>query len=254
MRTSIQTRKRTAFTLIELLVVIAIVSILAAILFPVFTRARENARRASCMSNLKQIGLGFIMYAQDYDEHMPSAYLSSHVNGSFKYPNGNSYPTQSWYAAIYPYIKSAQLFNCPSVDTAILYGGGYQMVNFPYSYNYRYPAGVTNPGISLGHNDRSGANIAGIDDTVGTIMVVEGSKAVVRFSTAYPATEQTLHDTGACSDTAGGHYYQNCARVRHLEMINTLFVDGHVKAMSWKTILGDQSDPKVSRYWTTTAD
>src|SRR5205809_4233116 len=67
----VQERTRRAFTLIELLVVIAIIAILAAILFPVFSRARENARRASCQSNLKQIGLGFLQYAQDYDERLP---------------------------------------------------------------------------------------------------------------------------------------------------------------------------------------
>jgi prepilin-type N-terminal cleavage/methylation domain-containing protein len=66
-------RKRTGFTLIELLVVIAIIAILAAILFPVFARARENARRASCQSNLKQIGLAVYQYTQDYDEKCPSA-------------------------------------------------------------------------------------------------------------------------------------------------------------------------------------
>mgnify|MGYP001548207113 CR=1 FL=1 len=63
--------KRRAFTLIEMLVVVAIIAVLAAILFPVFARARENARRASCQSNLKQIALGIFMYAQDYDERMP---------------------------------------------------------------------------------------------------------------------------------------------------------------------------------------
>lgn len=67
-------QKRKAFTLIELLVVIAIIAILAAILFPVFARARENARRSSCLSNLKQIGLGAMMYIQDYDERYPQAY------------------------------------------------------------------------------------------------------------------------------------------------------------------------------------
>jgi prepilin-type N-terminal cleavage/methylation domain-containing protein len=65
---------RKAFTLIELLVVIAIIAILASILFPVFARARENARRTSCLSNLKQIGMGFMQYTQDYDEKYPMSY------------------------------------------------------------------------------------------------------------------------------------------------------------------------------------
>src|SRR5687767_10691477 len=69
------TTRKTAFTLIELLVVIAIIALLAAILFPVFARARENARRAGCQSNLKQIGLGIMQYSQDYDELMPSSFI-----------------------------------------------------------------------------------------------------------------------------------------------------------------------------------
>ena len=88
------------FTLIELLVVIAIIAILAAILFPVFARARENARRASCSSNLKQIGLGLIQYSQDYDE---------------KYPYSRTDPDPApWQTKIFPYVKSSQLFACPS--------------------------------------------------------------------------------------------------------------------------------------------
>ena len=70
-----RTRTGQAFTLIELLVVIAIIAILAAILFPVFARARENARRASCQSNMKQIGLGLMQYVQDYDETYPGAFI-----------------------------------------------------------------------------------------------------------------------------------------------------------------------------------
>src|SRR3982751_2317979 len=94
--------KRSAFTLIELLVVIAIISILAAILFPVFARARENARKASCASNLKQIGLAMTQYSQDYDEMLvPSAHFSKS-------------PVIYAYQDLDPYVRNRQLWRCPS--------------------------------------------------------------------------------------------------------------------------------------------
>jgi len=94
---------RRGFTLIELLVVIAIIAILAAILFPVFARAREKARQTSCLSNVKQIGLGNLMYAQDYDEKT--------VYGSgYQYPNGSL----NWQLKVEPYVKNWQIFKCPS--------------------------------------------------------------------------------------------------------------------------------------------
>jgi prepilin-type N-terminal cleavage/methylation domain-containing protein/prepilin-type processing-associated H-X9-DG protein len=99
-------KAKAAFTLIELLVVIAIIAILAAILFPVFGRARENARRSSCQSNLKQIGLGFMQYIQDYDEYYPRHDLASIT------PNNRL----SFNYAVQPYLKSFQLFVCPSAQ------------------------------------------------------------------------------------------------------------------------------------------
>ena len=119
-------RKRHGFTLIELLVVIAIIAILAAILFPVFARAREAARKATCLSNLKQIALAAIMYAQDYDEVLPACTgmgwcCSPHpVMPANLYRttwNGTTGSVDFWQLAdlLGPYVKSLDLFNCPTL-------------------------------------------------------------------------------------------------------------------------------------------
>lgn len=95
---------RRGFTLIELLVVIAIIAILAAILFPVFARARESARKTSCASNLRQLGLASHMYSSDYDELLPCEY----------YPCNNSLSRLRLVRQILPYVKNTQIFYCPS--------------------------------------------------------------------------------------------------------------------------------------------
>jgi prepilin-type N-terminal cleavage/methylation domain-containing protein len=107
-------RNRSAFTLIELLVVIAIIALLAAILFPVFSRARENARRTSCIGNMKQIGMGFMQYAQDYDERYPTQASAAPAPYADFINQAVTYSNQNWIVSIYPYIKSWQVFKCPS--------------------------------------------------------------------------------------------------------------------------------------------
>ena len=103
-------RQKRGFTLIELLVVIAIIAILAAILFPVFAQARAKARGVSCLSNIKQLSLGMIMYSQDYDETFPQwRWDQSYQSGSGAKNNA----TSVWWNAIYPYVKNVQVYSCP---------------------------------------------------------------------------------------------------------------------------------------------
>jgi len=124
---------RKGFTLIELLVVIAIIAILAAILFPVFAKAREKARQTSCLSNSKQFALGIMMYAQDYDETMPPSTNFNGVNG------------MTLADSVMPYVKNSQIMKCPSdsagsVDIgSIAAGAGFSLV----------PGGVTNMSYTI---------------------------------------------------------------------------------------------------------
>ena len=128
--------RRTGFTLIELLVVIAIIAILAAILFPVFARARENARKSTCQSNLKQMGLAIMQYVQDYDE---------------TYPIGGMLDSKGvqihWRHLIYPYVKNEGVFKCPAwVSEYAAAQPGLGSIN--------WPAPVQQPGDVLGHRGR----------------------------------------------------------------------------------------------------
>jgi len=117
---------RRGFTLIELLVVIAIIAILAAILFPVFARAREKARQTACLSNVKQIGLGLLMYAQDYDEKMP-------------FHCGGWGWVICWAEAIAPYTKNAQIQRCPSFDGTDTTDYGYNWMGVELTSLAKFP-------------------------------------------------------------------------------------------------------------------
>lgn len=141
---STPTRMVKGFTLIELLVVIAIIAILAAILFPVFGRARENARRSSCQSNLKQIGLGILQYTQDFDEKYPGCF----INEPGLPAGGNTCDNRVSYAQmIYPYVKSSQIFVCPSDSSPMKRTCGAQL-GAPNNPNI-----PRDPGVSYAYNN-----------------------------------------------------------------------------------------------------
>lgn len=139
---------RRGFTLIELLVVIAIIAILAAILFPVFARAREKARQSSCLSNLKQLMLGMMQYVQDYDEKFPNTLWgegNSGVSGSVR-----------WWIAIYPYVRNVQIYECPSNGSTRSVWSNWLSPPFDVSplrinYGYNELIGNVSGGLKLGN-------------------------------------------------------------------------------------------------------
>jgi len=233
-----------AFTLIELLVVIAIIAILAAILFPVFARARENARKTSCLSNMKQLGLSFQQYVQDYDGNFPTT------------PNQGATYGPGWTKVLFPYVKSAQIFRCPSDSNP----------NPSVSY------GVN--GLSLGFNQGWGncCGVGGVnaEGPINEARLTTSTKTIVLFEaisgdadatgnityTTIDAANATTGQPFADFDPARSHPGQadiaygvamtgqfanltsplkpngNLAFVgtgRHLDGSNYLFADGHAK-------------------------
>jgi prepilin-type N-terminal cleavage/methylation domain-containing protein/prepilin-type processing-associated H-X9-DG protein len=143
----IRPTKKQGFTLIELLVVIAIIAILAAILFPVFAKAREKARQASCMSNLKQLGLAFVQYTQDFDETFPEG-NANHCTPANNATSCYGYDA-GWAGNIYAYVKSTQIYTCPDDPTAPV--TTYSPPHTAISYGYNGQLGTANtPGNVAG--------------------------------------------------------------------------------------------------------
>ena len=222
------TKTRSAFTLIELLVVIAIIAILAAILFPVFARARENARRSSCQSNLKQIGLGVLQYSQDYDEKMVVTrwYNNTTTNG------------QAWPTSLQPYLKSTQIFQCPSDtvsgSTAATGAMSPTYWNNPpspqFHSSYVYNTDIGNDGNNGAAN--SGVSQAAIDSVATTVMITDGGANTSSNADPLKWTQVPnafmVYPVPNTNHTSP--YDQGAPMPRHLETLNVLYADGHVKA------------------------
>lgn len=254
---------RSAFTLIELLIVICIIAILASILFPVFALARENARRSSCQSNLKQLGLGFAQYSQDFDDRYPKGWTN---NTGTRNPNRG----RGWGGPLYTYVKTLNVFRCPS-DTKILNSN--PQISYAYNGAITYPINgyngscllsiftatsrtvllteITNQtwqpeydspdpvwetrswggGYSPGVNGFSGENV-NVDDGGGVF------NGYSKYATGYMA------NSGA-SDSTPGNY--GGATGRHSDGSNFLFVDGHVKWLRPETVSAGLAAPNASQ-------
>lgn len=238
---------RSGFTLIELLVVIAIISILASILFPVFARARENARRSSCLSNLKQLGLAMMQYTQDYDERLTPAY---NTGANIVLPSGAVSWTALWYHMMYPYMKNIQIMNCPS-ETSVIWTDGTYTGDIPYGYNWLAASNATactteGCGVNLGPPNSPGAHLSSIEDVAGTIMIADSKYYLI-------ATDAWRLEAEAGGSACTASTTRKCAVARHLQTLDALFIDGHVKAMPWQSVLGSPQS-RVQKYWRTTAN
>ena len=210
-------KKQAAFTLIELLVVIAIIAILAAILFPVFARARENARKSSCQSNLKQIGLGLMQYTQDYDEKFP--YSRTDADKS------------PWHTKIFPYVKSTQIFACPSNtgNTAILNNSVSTAIPQGIPYSYVANGGDTPGANGGGDNHYGGPRPIRYNDNTNTPPC-----SLAEISSVAQVIMIGETNSGGAAPRKDPEFWDNNEDMKtqsHLGTSNWLFCDGHVKAL-----------------------
>lgn len=264
-------KSRTGFTLIELLVVIAIIAILAAILFPVFAKARDKARQAACLSNLKQMGLGVMMYKDDYDNTYPPV-----VNAQpTEFPGGTGWIATlpsgyawAWQQLIYPYTKNYQMFYCPNSPLRYSAQYGHQTAWYLYGANANvlgycpeYPGGQ-------GMIDALGAGIkseAAIPSPATIYMLMDAGgytlgwwDVLSGYDGHYLPGSGKLTNGGywvAWSGSTSSPYYSDFMNGRHNGGANVNFADGHAKWIKVEEMLqgaknhlaGTGTDPWVPK-------
>jgi prepilin-type N-terminal cleavage/methylation domain-containing protein/prepilin-type processing-associated H-X9-DG protein len=213
--------KRRGFTLIELLVVIAIIAILAAILFPVFAQAREKARQATCLSNFKQIGLGVMMYVQDWDETYPISRLKALPAGS-----DCNQKIITWKAETAPYVKNLNVYKCPSnphnnQPDETKGDDSVGLPVFPISYAYSGSA------LWSGDTGQVPFRLGSIPEPARYIMLVESNA---------PCADMGIWGVNNSWGIKGGFFVHP---TRHMQV---LYFDGHAKAITFSQTLGTNND------------
>lgn len=220
-----------------MLVVIAIIAILAAILFPVFAKAREQARKAACASNMKQLALGCLMYASDYDDCLPLTYALNWASPDWTHPSAWGFGMPIWSDLIYPYVKNYGVFVCPSHSSEYLGKDLWARPAWPALKPITYA----------------------INDLLMGFYYVDGGAAYAMATIALPAESLLITEVAGTGANSMSHEYIHwLSNVQHFHgpKVNWAFCDGHVKVLKPSqtispSFLWNLRDVKVlAEYWT----